>query len=97
MEKIDAGITANRAITAVYWMKSWIPFARDACGNYYCVDLDPTSEGAPGQIIGMWLVPPERSLLGGSIGEWFQRYVARVLTGDYAYSKDWDGLVEIED
>jgi cell wall assembly regulator SMI1 len=97
MEQIDVDITADRGISPVYWKKSWVPYIRHDCGNYYCVDLAPTSEGVSGQIVGMWLMPPERSLLGRSIGDWFQRYVLRVLAGDYEYSEDEDGLVEIED
>ena len=95
--KIDFGITADRGISPVYWKKSWVPFIRHDCGNYYCVDLDPTCEGVSGQIIGMWLMPPERSLLGRSTGDWFQRYVLQVLDGEYEYSEDEDGLVRIED
>ncbi|MEP4076828.1 SMI1/KNR4 family protein [Haloferula sp.] len=96
-ERLDAGVTADTGVFPVYWKTSWIPFIRNDCGNYYCVDLGPTSEGVSGQIVGMWLMPPARSLLGRSIGDWFQRYVVRVLDGAYEFSEDEDGLIEIED
>ena len=97
MDKMNSGVEAAPEITSVYWKSSWIPFARHGSGFHYCVDLGPTQSGTPGQVIAMWPTPPERSVLGRSPEAWFREYVRKVLAGEYEYSEDELGLVEIED
>lgn len=85
------------SIRPASWRPGWIPFASNGCGDLICVDLDPTEDGRPGQVIGVWLTPPERTLEAPSIDAWFDDYVQKVLRGEYHFCEDVNGLVEIEE
>ena len=84
-------------VKPVYWNPRWVPFAANGCGDCFAIDLDPNPAGQSGQIIGLWLAPPDRNVLGSSLTEWFSTFVNRVEHGEFHYSEDMDGFVEIED
>ncbi|MBG6092163.1 ankyrin repeat domain-containing protein [Actinomadura viridis] len=42
---------ANGLVRCVWWHPGWVPFAADACGNLFCVDLAPAEHGRRGQVI----------------------------------------------
>jgi cell wall assembly regulator SMI1 len=87
----------DNKVKPVVWNRRWIPFASNGCGDYHCIDLDPDPDGNHGQIIGVWLNPPDRNLLSPSLGEWFQNFVTRVLNDEFHYCEDMNGFVEIEE
>ncbi len=43
--------TVEGPARAVWAHQSWIPFATDYNGSYLCIDLAPTNEGRPGQVL----------------------------------------------
>ncbi|MEO0414502.1 MAG: SMI1/KNR4 family protein, partial [Verrucomicrobiota bacterium] len=76
-----------------WWNKKWIPFTYNGCGDHHCLDLDPSDEGARGQVIRMWHDMAERPVEGGSLGEWFADYTSRVVSGDYCYCEAYEGIL----
>lgn len=80
-----------------WWNSLWIPITYDGMGNHYCLDLDPATEGIRGQVIRMWHDAPERELVASSFREWISGYIGAVEQGEYVYSEDWGGIVNIED
>lgn len=84
-------------VKPVWWNARWLPFAANGCGDNHAIDLDPNPEGEYGQIIGIWLAPPDRNLLSASLTDWFSLFVIRVENGEFHYCEDMDGFVEIED
>jgi cell wall assembly regulator SMI1 len=49
-----------------WWNPAWVPFTANGCGDNQCIDLDPTESGSRGQILSMWLVPPDRTRMVSS-------------------------------
>jgi len=77
-----------------WWNPKWIPFAYDGAGDFYCVDLDPPSEGTVGQVISYWHVDEERERLAQSFQEWLKGYADDLEAGKYKVEED--GLVKDE-
>jgi cell wall assembly regulator SMI1 len=88
----DAGIKAD------WWNSSWIPFTSNGCGDSFCIDLSPTSEGTNGQIIRMWHDDPARELIASSFKEWIETYVTDLEKGVYESSNSigWGGILKKE-
>jgi cell wall assembly regulator SMI1 len=80
-----------------WWNAKWVPFTYDGSGNHLCIDLDPAPGGKVGQIITMWHDDPERDVIADSFQEWFADYVGAVLRGEYVYSDEYGGIVDVED
>jgi len=80
-----------------WWNVKWIPITYDGAGNHYCIDLDPAEGGKKGQIIRMWHDTPERELIALSFEEWISTYVDMLEKGVYTYSKDYGGLIHVDD
>jgi cell wall assembly regulator SMI1 len=80
-----------------WWNAKWIPFTYDGSGNHLCIDLDPAPGGKVGQIITMWHDDPERDVIAESFQAWFADYVGAVLRGEYAYSDEYGGIVDVDD
>jgi len=87
----------DEGIRADWWHSQWIPITHNGAGDHHCVDLAPDSGGTPGQVIMMWHDSSERNLQANSFENWFEEYVHAVLSGAYAYSEDYGGLVPIDD
>jgi cell wall assembly regulator SMI1 len=88
--------TPDKGIKPYWWSSSWIPITSNGCGDNYCIDLDPTSEGTCGQIIRMWHDMPNRDLLATSLKNWIDNYVTDLQSGVYTISDDvgWGGIVK---
>ncbi len=52
----------EKGIKNDWYNPKWIPITSDGGGNNLCIDLDPTQEGTPGQIIRLWHDDPQRTL-----------------------------------
>lgn len=76
-----------------WWNPLWIPFVENGCGDFTCIDLDPSSDGKYGQVIRMWHDMSERELLGNSFSEWILNYVSGLEAGVYVYTEQW-GIVQ---
>lgn len=79
-----------------WWHTGWIPFTNDGCGNSYCIDVAPTSEGKSGQIIRMWHDDASRPIVAASFSEWIDAYVLDLEKGAYAPSNNlgWGGIIK---
>ena len=80
-----------------WWNARWIPITWDGAGNHHCLDLDPTTENAMGQIIDFWHDDPTRSVEAGSFGSWISDYLEKCEAGKYVYSESYAGIVSRED
>ncbi len=78
----------DKGIKDDWWNDSWIPITSDGAGNGYCIDLDPTVEGKPGQIIRMWHDDPARDLVASSFSEWIHTYANDLENGLYVFSNN---------
>lgn len=87
----------DKGIKNDWWSPKWIPFTHNGGGDHLCLDLDPTASGSVGQVISMWHDMEARELKATSFGEYFQAYVAGVLSGKYVYAEEYGGLINAED
>jgi len=78
-----------------WWNAKWVPITHNGGGDHYCIDLDPTDEGRLGQVITMWHDMGSRELQAGSFREWLEKYIKAVLAGQYVYSEDFGGLIDV--
>ena len=73
---VDSGEFANqesgpdKGIQDDWWHPGWIPFASNGGGDSICLDLAPTKDGTPGQVITMSHETSTRELLAPSFGQW---------------------------
>lgn len=52
-----------------WWRLKWIPFCGDGGGNHLCVDMEPPTKGALGQVITMWHDDASREVAAPSLTE----------------------------
>lgn len=62
-------------VIAEWWSPCWVPFTSNGGGDYFCLDLAPTSKGAPGQVIKYSGELPYRRLKASNFSEWFKSFV----------------------
>lgn len=87
----------QKGIKDNWWNSKWIPITYDGSGNHYCIDLDPKTDGANGQIIRMWHDSAEREIIADSFKEWITDYIKALEKGKYVYSEDWGGIINKDD
>ncbi len=56
-----------------WWNPHWIPFTNNGFGDHFCLDMDPSSEGALGQVIFVWHDAPGRSLVSNDFSAWLSK------------------------
>jgi len=61
-------------IRSTWWNRRWIPLAFDGAGDTYCLDLDPTPAGTPGQVIAVWHDWERRSLEAADFRTWLSAH-----------------------
>lgn len=93
----DISSEPEAGIKSDWWNPKWIPFTHNGGGDHLCLDLDPATSGSVGQIITMWHDMEARELKAKSFGQYFDAYVAGVLSGKYVYSDEYGGLINAED
>lgn len=93
----DFRCTPHEAIQNNWWNDKWIPLTWDGAGNNICLDFTPTEKGKIGQIIIIWHDDDVRPLVADSFREWLTDYVEALEAGEYVYSKDYEGIVSIDD
>lgn len=79
--EISGGELVDQKVRAVYWSEKWVPIFTIE-HQLLCVDLDPTSEGAIGQVIRVGLDGDERTIVADSVGDLFDRIVIAYEAGD---------------
>lgn len=93
----DSASEPTGPIRPDWWNARWIPLTRDGFGNSYCLDLDPASGGAVGQIITMWHDDPERKVIAPSYGAWLAAFADELDAGEWTTHRLYDGLISMED
>jgi cell wall assembly regulator SMI1 len=83
----DEGVKNN------WWNQLWIPFTADGCGNYVCIDLDPSTSGNFGQVMELRYDMACRNLFANSFTDYISNYVIGLETGKYICVEGW-GIVE---
>ncbi|ERS04590.1 hypothetical protein Q673_18310 [Marinobacter sp. EN3] len=102
-ELLDAGefkdtfSEPDKGIKNHWWSSKWIPFTHNGGGDHLCLDLDPSESGSIGQVITMWHDMEARELQAKTFGDYFQGYVAGVLSGQYVYAEEYGGLINADD
>lgn len=79
-----------------WWNPKWIPITHNGGGDHYCIDLAPSPDGSSGQIITMWHDMGNREVQSPNFAQWFERYVKAVQAGQYVYSEDFGGLIDVD-
>ncbi|MBN2148454.1 MAG: SMI1/KNR4 family protein [Anaerolineales bacterium] len=64
---------ASEGVANDWWNIKWVPFASNGSGDYYCIDLAPTTTGTVGQVIGYSHESGERNKLANSLAEYLNR------------------------
>ncbi len=72
------------------WNEKWIPFAENASGDYYCIDLDPTEMGHRGQIITKVNGDSDLNVLAHDIKSFIGLYQRGLENGDVVYDQRYD-------
>lgn len=85
--------TPDDGVKSDWWNVNWIPFTSDGCGDHYCIDLSPTTNGTKGQIITLWYELAEREIVSKSFSSWFDEYIEQLYSGDLVYSKEYNSIV----
>ncbi len=87
----------DSGIKNCWWNKKWIPFTYNGAGDHFCLDMEPDSKsnGVKGQVIAMLHDNIKRELISPSFYKWFESYIAEVVLEEYAYSKEYSGIVKI--
>jgi len=88
-------VTTEPGIRAAYWDKSWIPFADNGGGDYFCVDMNPAEGGTAGQVIYWGHEELTRQMVAPSLTALVQQLAQGLASGKYTYDED-SGIVWIE-
>jgi molybdopterin molybdotransferase len=60
------------------WNKRWIPVTGSGSGDHLCIDLDPASGGALGQVIEYSHEEGPKRCVANSFGEWLTKFVGQL-------------------
>ena len=80
-------IKAGKGVVRQAWSASWIPFASNGGGDYFCVDLGPTWPGSRGQIVFVSHESAVRPRIAGSFAEMLLALADGFERGDYEVSE----------
>ncbi|HOY08753.1 MAG TPA: SMI1/KNR4 family protein [Candidatus Omnitrophota bacterium] len=75
-------------VRAFWWYPMWIPFAKTAYGDYYCLDLFPARAGKIGQIIEYRQDNVLRRHLGYSLNDFIGDYEKGLRSGKYYWDSE---------
>lgn len=76
-------------IANLWWHIGWIPFADNGGGDYYCIDMAPTSTGTEGQIISHSHETGEHKIIARSLGEFLHNLANDLAEDIYTYDYDY--------
>ena len=75
MEGLNELDEAGKLSSPMWWRKKWVPFLDNGGGDHLCLDLEGSFDGKPGQLIEFWHDDAERTIVAGSLEEWFRTFV----------------------
>ncbi|MBD2121075.1 SMI1/KNR4 family protein [Trichocoleus sp. FACHB-262] len=80
-----------------WWNRYWIPFTNESNGACECVDLAPAAGGCVGQVVIVEWQEPARQLVAPSFRAYLERFADTLERGEYQFSEDGYGLVDLVD
>jgi cell wall assembly regulator SMI1 len=86
---------AERGVRSDWFHPGWVPVASGTWCEVF-LDLVPTRGGRVGQVLELVRDPPSRDVLADSFTEWLTWFADDLEDGTYAWSDEYDGIVEIE-
>ena len=92
----DRSPKTGAGISNVWWNTSWIPFADNGGGDYYCIDLAPENGGSLGQIIFHSHESGEHVVLAESLRSYLAKLADDLESGNLEYDEDY-GLITPDD
>jgi cell wall assembly regulator SMI1 len=93
---LEGGSDPDQGIRADWYNAKWIPLTSDGCGDNYCLDLAPAEGGTAGQIIKMIHDDAYRGFLAPSFRSWLEDYAAKLESGEYVFSEEYNGIITLE-
>jgi cell wall assembly regulator SMI1 len=78
----DLAAEADRGVASAWWDESWIPFAANGGGDYFCIDLKPARGGSVGQIVSFEGKAGRRRLVAKSFSIWLSRQAKAFEAGE---------------
>lgn len=88
----ETNMRPDPQVKPAWWKPEWIPITGDGAGNSLCLDLDPTPQGAYGQIIWSDHMDERRECIAPSFEEFLRRFADDLAAGKYTV--DGDGELE---
>lgn len=70
-------------IKKLYANDKWVPITHDDCGNHIGIDLDPDSQGAPGQVIIFGRDEDVKKLVAPDLRSFLEIVLAQLESGNY--------------
>ncbi len=78
-------VEAEAGIRPSYWEDGWVPFVLlGGASDYHCIDLSPTSDGTPGQIIAVYHDLTRRRVVAPDLVTYFAVVLERLRRGENA-------------
>ena len=68
----DLAAEPDRGVASCWWDESWIPFAANGGGDYFCIDLKPARGGSSGQIVSFKGNAGPRQITAKSFSAWLR-------------------------
>lgn len=84
--RYDRLIQSDKEVRAKWWSKGWLPFLSNGCGDFICVDTNPSDYGTQGQIIEFVHDDVSRKLLSSSLNKFFSEYINALECGAFYVS-----------
>ena len=92
----DQPASCDDRVTNVWWSTSWIPFADNGGGDYYCIDLAPAKGGKIGQVISHSHETGEHVVLADSLTEYLRRIADDIEAGKFEYDEVYGLRTKVE-
>lgn len=82
-------VRPDDGVVSEWWNVNWVPFADNGGGDYYCVDVAPTSNGTVGQIISHSHDSPARKVLATSLTNYLAGLADSLEADNCCYDDDY--------
>jgi len=84
----DAEADPHPRIKSAWWNVHWIPIVSSGSGHLFCVDMDPSPAGKPGQVILFFHDDGKRLCVADSVRAWLAAIAADLEAGTYEYDAE---------
>jgi cell wall assembly regulator SMI1 len=91
----DPAIKTLGAVRPRWWDPAWIPVAKNASGDWLCLDMNPPASGRSGQVVAYWHDVPKREVVAPDFAAWLAQIAGQLEGGDFAVAGARDRLQRI--